>query len=783
VNRAAVAMVAGAELRRGWRTLVLVGVLAGLVGSVAVGALALARRTSTAYERLAAATALDDARGLVIADEAVDEIVRLPGVTSSWTGRIGVAQLGERLAYVALIAGPDEPSPLYRPVVVDGRMPDPGAADELVLDEEFARVSELATGDRLDLRFLTGEDLRRFDTGFEGGRPNGPELELEVVGVVRNGGRSRGVAPAYAGPGFLRAHPDALEPGAQFFVRLEDGADGYPAFALRAEAVAARYAEDDGGAGAEFRPVDLTDPDEGRATVATTVRVLATALVLLTAVVLLAGLLAVRQVLARHHAARAPDRRVERVLGLTTGEQRRARVLASGVAAAVAFVVTAVGGFASGVLEPIGGIRFVEPRPGFAPHLGIVAAGSLVTAAAVVGLAATAVRARRTGDASQATYSPLVERAAQLGGSPPTVVGLRLALEPGRGDRSVPVRPALLGTVLGVAGVVSAIVFTASLDRLVETPARYGAGYDAPIFDIDDDELEDIAADDRLGAVVRTRTAPVEVEGRSIVGHALVPVRGRLPIDLVDGRLPGTPTEVVLGLRIADELGAEVGDLVAFTDVDGAERDYTVVGTGVVPTLNGEQLGRNALLTSEGLDAVAEAQPTLGVVINASDGEDADEVVADLQTRYEAIPDPMPADVDNLRQLGRLPAVIGLLVGAIAGIVLVNALVAVVRRRRRDLAMLRTFGFTSGQTSRSVVVMSLVISTVGALVGVPLGLLAGREVWRIVAEGAAVAPDPLVPAGLLALVVVVAVLLAVAAALVPARAAAAEPPIAALRTE
>ena len=54
------------------------------------------------------------------------------------------------------------------------------------------------------------------------------------------------------------------------------------------------------------------------------------------------------------------------------------------------------------------------------------------------------------------------------------VVGVRFALEPGRGRTAVPVRSALLGTVLAVALLVATLGFSSGLHTLVSTPSLYG---------------------------------------------------------------------------------------------------------------------------------------------------------------------------------------------------------------------------------------------------------------------------------------------------------------------
>ena len=87
------------------------------------------------------------------------------------------------------------------------------------------------------------------------------------------------------------------------------------------------------------------------------------------------------------------------------------------------------------------------------------------------------------------------------------------------------------------------------------------------------------------------------------------------------------------------------------------------------------------------------------------------------------------------------PAGVAAIVGSIAVLALANALVVAVRRRRRDLAVLRSMGFTRRQTAISVVVMALAIVAIGVLVGLPVGLAVGATLWRVTASGAFVLSD------------------------------------------
>ena len=67
-----------------------------------------------------------------------------------------------------------------------------------------------------------------------------------------------------------------------------------------------------------------------------------------------------------------------------------------------------------------------------------------------------------------------------MAGAPASaLIGIRHALERGRGRQPVPVGTALLGMVMAVAALCATAVFGASLTRLISSPALYGAPFQA----------------------------------------------------------------------------------------------------------------------------------------------------------------------------------------------------------------------------------------------------------------------------------------------------------------
>ena len=99
-------------------------------------------------------------------------------------------------------------------------------------------------------------------------------------------------------------------------------------------------------------------------------------------------------------------------------------------------------------------------------------------------------------------------------------------------------------------------------------------------------------------------------------------------------------------------------------------------------------------------------------------------------------------------------------------------LIASVRRRRRDLALLKALGFTQRQLAAVVAWQATVAAVIGLIIGVPVGALIGRELWTLFARSINVVPEPTVPVFSVILVCVGALLFANLVALLPGRSAA-----------
>jgi len=262
-----------------------------------------------------------------------------------------------------------------------------------------------------------------------------------------------------------------------------------------------------------------------------------------------------------------------------------------------------------------------------------------------------------------------------------------------------------------------------------------------------------------------------------------------------------TPGEVVLGTLTLAQLHKHVGDTVLVSNGTSGPSRLRIVGTATMPAigLNFTQhttLGTGALLSYALLPAAARNildGPVTGpnailVRLRAGAGASSLEQIAeatsstaDLGVNVLAVQ--RPAEIINYRSLGTTPALLGAALALGAVFALGLTLVASVRRRRRELALLKTLGFTKRQLVATVAWQSSISVGIGTIVGLPLGIVLGRFLWDLFARDIDVVPVPTVPAVTVVLLAVGALVLANVVAAIPARIAARTPTALLLRAE
>ena len=377
-------VLARAQLRTRWRALLALGLLAGVTAGFAAAALGGGLRSRTALDRLeerehaADAVVFPGQVGLLTADW--DRLAEEPEIEqiAVWALLFGNFDLDalppEAREEAALGGGLVFPSvdgtwlgEVGRPVVVEGRMYDPDADDEVVVDEQ---TPGLEVGDVVP---FTPFAPYQIEESFTGGTARGPALELRVVGRVRTinqflftGGQ------VLVSPGVLAAHRDEMLLIENADVRLVHGADDLEALQRSVNEILAPG-------------TPILDLHESSRRVETTTSVEWTALLVLAATVAAAGLILVGQAVGQSAAASVDDLPTIQALGMTRADAIRVAVVTHLPTAAVAAASALVVGVLTSIRFPVGTAAAIDPDRGVQPSWAVLVPVVLLVAFAVLG--------------------------------------------------------------------------------------------------------------------------------------------------------------------------------------------------------------------------------------------------------------------------------------------------------------------------------------------------------------------------------------------------------------
>jgi ABC-type antimicrobial peptide transport system permease subunit len=769
------------DVRRRWRAWLGVVVLVGLFGGIVTAAAAGARRTDGAYDRFVAANhgaeyLIDD---FVPNPEAAvlnpATVAALPAVAEADSFRVfgPVNDVGYNL-----VASPDGRAygtGLNRLKVLRGRLPDPGRADEAVADFTMpgARIGQRV---RVPLVASAGGDTHNPDLS---GTP--VWATFTVVGIV--------AAPAqfppfasnsyfngpnyYLTPAFYRVHETSVAAYEFSLVQLRPGASA---------AAAQRQLEPF----AHGRPVSEhelagQDRDVNRST-----HLVAVALWLLAGLLMVVAVLVLGQLLARQIALDATDYPVLYALGMTRRQLAVLAVLRGTVIGAAGAVLAVAVAIALSPLTPIGLARTAEPDPGIAFDMRVLVtavAGTTIVAAVLTlwpaWRAAAASAALRTDDHDGPGRRSAVAGASARAGLPVTLTaGVRMALERGHGRTSVPVRTTIGGAIVGLGAMVASLVFGASLSHLIGSPPLYGVTWDTEIWNNNGPSAVPAAgpvvrADPDIATAAFIQTGiDFRLGGHVLSGFAYTPVKGTFAASMLTGRVPAAAGEVALGASTAAQLGVRPGaTLRGNAENEGApEVPVRVVGTAVLPPGDvSAHLGDGVIVTRQALVRLAggRARSPYVMAVTFRPGVGTAQGVARLDRRLAAVdknfftqPPTTPTDLVNFGRIQNLPLILASGLAVLALITVAHLLATSIRRRRRDLAILKMLGFTHADVGRAVAWQATTLAVVTLAVGVPLGVAAGRIAWRLFAGHLGVVPEVTTPVVLLVLAATATVLLA-----------------------
>ena len=838
----------GKTLRHRWVSYLPIVLLIGILGGLALGAVAGARRTESAYPQFLASSnssallvtpSATSTSGFLYSPKLTNELAHLPGVERvaasvpilvapvrpNGAPKLTPALQNNLVASIGSVNG------LYysqdRVVATQGRVPSPGRLGEFAVTAEAASLLHWHVGEVFRMGGFTLSQLTSAGSNTASLRPK-VRFQAKLVGIV--------------------AFANSV---------VHDEVDRYPTFALFTPAVTrlmiankggffATYALRLNGGGAEVSRVErevigiiprgstytfhVTSVVEAQ--VERAVKPESIALGVFGAIAGVAALLLAAQAASRALFTSRSDFDILRALGADRA-MSTADALAGVVGAVfLGSVIAVLVAVALSPIAPVGTVRQVDPSPGFAWDWTVLGAGFAVLAIGLTTvsiLTALRLAPRRLESRTSTDFaaSNAVSRASRIGLPTSAVAGLRFALERGRGRSAVPVGSVLAGAVLAVVVVVGTLTFASGLRTLVSHPALFGWNWNYAIEEagggnVPPAALRLVEKSPLIGGWGGYGFGDIQLDGQTVPALIAFP-GGTVSPPVLSGRGLRAANEIVLGGATLAALGKRVGDTVVGSygtpkdfPVYVPPRRFLIVGTVTMPAVGpGAQslhpsMGLGAVI-SRGVEPATMARalrnpdpnlngPAIVVLrvrrgVSAAAGLAGIRHIANVASRivdndpqsgggtFEVLPVQQPAEITIYRTIGATPTV---LAGALAlGAVLALAvtLIASVRRRRRDLAILKSLGFLQRQLAAAVAWQASVAAVVGIVIGIPLGITLGRWLWTLFAHEIYAVPMPTVPVLEVVLVAVGALVLANLVAALPGRVAALTPAAEVLRTE
>ncbi len=793
-------------LRHRWKSWLALSLLIALaVGLVLAGAQT-ARRTATAFPQYESAHGYDL---FAYAVNPISNVAALPGVAASVHLEIPGSGVPRCSTCTSQINENDfavqetTPEQLARVVkLVSGQLPDQSDPEQVIASANLASLG-VHVGTVFHVPLVSSAQRASLYSNATI-TPAGPTVTLRVVGMeIAEFEFPTNSIPSYdlfATDAFARKYNAGTVLFNAYLVRLHGGARSLPRFESAAKAAGI---------------VGSTDLDGSASSISSSLEPQAVGWWILTALIALVGLLVLAQALARQTAIDGEDHPVLRAVGAT---ERQLFVCSIARTVVLGFVgVCGAVALAAGLssFTPVGEARLADPDPGFAFDPLLLLGGAAVALAVVVVIGFwPAVKASRPAstDEHPASRPSRVVEAVSASGAPPTMlIGVRNALERGRGRNAVPVGSAMVGSILAVAALCGAVVFSSSLTSLTTTPTQYGQGFDAWFSSngtgtpAQSEQL--LAALERPGitAVLAGIAGAVTINGREVPALAGQSVRGPYLMTVSSGAQPTVTDQVLLGPKTMSELGVHIGSRVHvnFPSADaapGQDHFFTVVGTTELPAdFNSGALGTGAVFTLAGFLGhgcpAGTGRPAClassvmngsgAFLVRRAPGPTGEAALAALGHAYPSqvnIPQP-PTNLVNFGEAVNFPLILGLIVALFGIATLLHLLLMSLNRRRRETGLLKSLGMVRRQIISCVSWQTTTIAVIAIVVGIPLGIAAGRLVWSAFANNVGVGTLPVVTVAAVVAVALGTLVVANVLAVVPALLAARERPASLFRSE
>jgi putative ABC transport system permease protein len=626
--------------------------------------------------------------------------------------------------------------------LVEGRKPDPVAPAEFAATRSFVESTDASLGERFDLLVIPQgpADAFGFDAQEQAVRMPGATL----VGVIDGPSELEDSSPLTLFPETLLSAGDVGVSATQIAVSLTPGSTTRE---LRTQIDELPNPDQFGIDRGDWVPSEVRDA----------VNAQGQGLAILTAITGLATIVVVGQLLSRQVRLGRAERLVLRSMGMTRNQVVAGPLLdATGPTVVGASAAVALAYLASG-LFPRGFVLHVEPDPGrrfetLALLPGALAIGLLVLAWVLV---AVVVSDR---DRPGVTRAPIVDA---LAGRVPVRAATALRFAFTRQARE-PTRPraAVVGTAVVVGVLVGALTFGASLGDMVDRPARWGANFDLVLGQVGAELPADVRTqlesdpDVAALALFATVLTTVGTEGFDVTG--MLPVLGSTAPHIFQGRLAEGADEIAVGRVVARRLGVGLGDDLVVVGPAGA-RTLRITGLAVLPGVEGgDGVGEGGLVTFDGLRRLDPSAAPTGVGIRLRPGASRDAAAQRMSTSTGMTVGGFdrPGVIVSVARARSIPYLVAAVLGVLVLLNLAHHLILSTRRRRRDLAVLRALGADRRWVTGVVHWQASLFTVVVLALGAPIGIAAGRVVYRTFVARIGAVDTVTLPFGFVALTIV-----------------------------
>ena len=557
------------------------------------------------------------------------------------------------------------------------------------------------------------------------------------------------------------------------------------------------------------------------------VRPVALALGVFGALALLAALLVGLQMIARRLLARRPDQEVLRALGASPLALFFDAILAPVLATLAGVVLALLIATGLSSVSLLGPVRPLLHEGTNFDALILLSVGAILLVALTAGSAVVTLRLApgRSGPTSTRGRSRVTRLANGAGLPASAATGIAFAFESGSGRRTVPVRSVLVGITIAVTLLASTLTFAGGLSALISRPALYGWNWNYALSsdnEVPPASLAVLEHYSREVAFTGVNFADVQIDGVS-EPVLLTTANAAVGPPLLSGHEVEAAKQVVLGAATLTALHKRVGQSVVISYGDKHDAPaylpptrVTIVGSATLPSVGQAGTFHPSMGVGAIFDVSAEppalrkairSQQLLGgddmYFVRFRPGVTHKEGLAMVtkaaragDAQFAAVPNDagqgdtvlvlnvqFPAEIINYRSMGSTPLWLALAFAIGMTIAFGLTITSSVRLRRRDLALLKTLGFTRRQMRSSIAWQASASVATGVVVGIPLGILLGRELWTLFAKEIYAVPFAAIPTLSLVVLGAGALVLANLVALIPQYLAARTPAGIALRAE